>query len=174
MQAETKVMTMSKSNITEGLDFSEMRGLVMDIISIDQFEPKVGDEEDTVVVAFSINNNEQAAKDLSNYLETGITELLDVDVSPAPDEKGHYKVFVEFMRDSQLYDKINGILTDVDKVINRESDWEYTAYKLSEPRKFDKERFERDITTSPEEYTAKYKKTEGDEIAERMKFMIGY
>lgn len=151
-----------------------MRGLVLEIISIDQFEPKVGDDEDTVVVAFSINNNEQAAKDLSNFLETGTTELLDVDVSPAPDEKGYYKVFVEFERNPKLYDKIDSILTDVDKIIDRESDWTYTAYKLEEPRAFDKERFERDITTSPEEYIAKFKKTEADEIEERMKFMINY
>ena len=46
-QMMLEVKTMSKSNITEGLDFSEMRGLVLDIISIDQFEPKVGSEEDT-------------------------------------------------------------------------------------------------------------------------------
>ena len=165
---------MTKSNITEGLVNDEMKGLVLSIISIDQFEPKVGSEEETVVVAFSVNNNEQAAKDLSNFLETGTVELLDVDVSPAPDEKSHYKVFVEFSRNNELYEKTAAMLADVDKLIGRTTDWQYTAYKLPEPRKFDQERFERDVTTSPEEYTAKYKKTEADEIAERMKFMIGY
>jgi hypothetical protein len=165
---------MTKSNITEGLVNDEMKGLVLSIISIDQFEPKVGSEEETVVVAFSVNNNEQAAKDLSNFLETGTVELLDVDVSPAPDEKSHYKVFVEFSRNDELYEKTAAMLADVDKLIGRTTDWQYTAYKLPEPRKFDQERFERDVTTSPEEYTAKYKKTEADEIAERMKFMIGY
>lgn len=165
---------MTKSNITEGLTNDEMKGLVLSIISIDQFEPKVGSEEETVVVAFSVNNNEQAAKDLSNFLETGTVELLDVDVSPAPDEKSHYKVFVEFSRNDELYEKTAAMLTDIDKLIGRTTDWQYTAYKLPEPRTFDQERFERDITTSPEEYTAKYKKTEADEIAERMKFMIGY
>jgi hypothetical protein len=165
---------MTKSNITEGLINDEMKGLVLSIISIDQFEPKVGSEEETVVVAFSVNNNEQAAKDLSNFLETGTVELLDVDVSPAPDEKSHYKVFVEFSRNDELYEKTAAMLADIDKLIGRTTDWQYTAYKLPEPRKFDQERFERDVTTSPEEYTAKYKKTEADEIAERMKFMIGY
>ncbi len=165
---------MTKSNITEGLTNDEMKGLVLSIISIDQFEPKVGSEEETVVVAFSVNNNEQAAKDLSNFLETGTVELLDVDVSPAPDEKSHYKVFVEFSRNDELYEKTAAMLSDIDKLIGRTTDWQYTAYKLPEPRKFDQERFERDVTTSPEEYTAKYKKTEADEIAERMKFMIGY
>ena len=165
---------MTKSNITEGLTNDEMKGLVLRIISIDQFEPKVGSEEETVVVAFSVNNNEQAAKDLSNFLETGTVELLDVDVSPAPDEKSHYKVFVEFSRNDELYEKTAAMLADIDKLIGRTTDWQYTAYKLPEPRKFDQERFERDVTTSPEEYTAKYKKTEADEIAERMKFMIGY
>ena len=165
---------MTKSNITEGLINDEMKGLVLSIISIDQFEPKVGSEEETVVVAFSVNNNEQAAKDLSNFLETGTVELLDVDVSPAPDEKSHYKVFVEFSRNDELYEKTAAMLADIDKLIGRTTDWQYTAYKLPDPRKFDQERFERDVTTSPEEYTAKYKKTEADEIAERMKFMIGY
>ena len=45
---------MTKSNITEGLTNDEMKGLVLSIISIDQFEPKVGSEEETVVVAFSV------------------------------------------------------------------------------------------------------------------------
>ena len=83
-------------------------------------------------------------------------------------------MFVEFSRNEELYEKTAAMLADIDKLIGRTTDWQYTAYKLPEPRKFDQERFERDITTSPEEYTAKYKKTEADEIAERMKFMIGY
>ena len=58
--------------------YGEMTNLVTPTISIDQYKPKIGEANETVVVAFEVAF-EQPAKDLSNLIETDITESLDVD-----------------------------------------------------------------------------------------------
>ena len=85
--------------------YGEMENLVTPTISIDQYTPKIGESNETVVVAFEVKF-EQPARDLSNLIETDVTEHLDVDVSEGPNGQGNTMVFVEFNRDSGLYEKI--------------------------------------------------------------------
>ena len=159
--------------IQEGLNYGEMQGLVNDTISIDQFKPKIGDNADTVVVAFTVQY-EKPAQDLSNFIETGEVELLDVEVSPGPDSKGTYKVFIEMERDNELFAKISSILNNINNITSDKGQWKYTAYKLTEPREFDKERFARDVITDPDMYRAKYERTADQEVKERMEFLVKY
>src|SRR6056300_1036210 len=98
-----------------------MQGLVDSVVSIDQYKPKVGDEADTVVVALTVQY-EKPASDLSNFIETSVIEHLDVDTSPAPNEDGVYKVFVEFNRDKKLYNKIREMLDNVTKITSDKGD----------------------------------------------------
>lgn len=164
---------MTQTQISEGLTHEEMQGLVNSVVSIDQYKPKIGENADTVVVAFSVQYEKPAA-DLSNFIETGVNEHLDVEASPAPNQDGEYKVFVEFDRNEKLYDKINGMLRHINKITSDTGEWEYTGYKLDDPRRFDKERFDRDIITDPEMYRQKFEKTADQEIAERMDFLVKY
>ena len=164
---------MTQTTIFEGLTHEEMQGLVNSVISIDQYKPKIGENSDTVVVALTVQY-EKPAKDLSNFIETGVNEHLDVEASPAPNEDGEYKVFVEFDRNEKLFQNIEGMLSHVTKITSDSGDWEYTGYKLDEPRSFDQERFSRDIITDPQVYREKFEPTAGQEIAERMDFLVNY
>ncbi len=166
-------MTTTQTKIFEGLTHEEMQGLVNNVVSIDQYKPKIGDNADTVVVALAVQY-EKPAKDLSNFIETGAHEHLDVEASPAPNVDSEYKVFVEFQRTKDLYKKIAEMLTDIDKITSNAGEWQYTGYKLDDPRTFDQERFARDIITDPEMYRQKFEKTAGQEIAERMDFLVKY
>jgi hypothetical protein len=161
------------TQVNEGLAFEEMQGLVDSVVSIDQYKPKVGDEADTVVVALTVQY-EKPASDLSNFIETGVSEHLDVETSPAPNDNGEYKVFVEFSRNEKLFDNISVMLNSINNITSDKGDWEYTAYKLDEPRTFDKERFARDIMMTPEMYRAKFHPTDAQKIKERMDFLIKY
>jgi hypothetical protein len=96
---------MTQKRISEGLSFEDLKGLINDNIMIDLHKPKIGSVEDTVVVAFDVTY-EDPAKDLSQFIETGALEHLDVEVSASPDVDGTWKVFVEFMRDNDLFEKI--------------------------------------------------------------------
>lgn len=164
---------MIQTTIFEGLTHEEMQGLVNNVISIDQYKPKIGENADTVVVALTVQY-EKPAQDLSNFIETGVNEHLDVEASPAPNEDGEYKVFVEFERNGDLFEKISGMLEHINKITSDTGEWEYTGYKLDDARAFDQERFTRDIITDPEMYRGKFEKTAGQEIAERMDFLVKY
>ena len=82
--------------------YGEMVNLVNAVVSIDQYKPKIGEASETVVVAFEVDQ-EGAASDLSNLIETDIVENLDVDVSQGPNTNGNHLVFVEFTRDKNLH-----------------------------------------------------------------------
>lgn len=146
----------TQKKISEGLEYEDLKGLIDDNVMIDMHKPKIGSEEDTVVVAFDVTY-EDPAKDLSQFIETGALEHLDVEVSTAPDQDGTWKVFVEFMRDHDLYEKIEAMLNSVDQITSREDgEWTYRAFNVKEPVEFNQENFKRDVIDSRYEYRKKY------------------
>jgi hypothetical protein len=147
---------MTQKRISEGLKFEDLKGLVDNNVMIDLHKPKIGSDEDTVVVAFNVTY-EEPAKDLSQFIETGALDHLDVEVGSAPDEKGNWKVFVEFMRDHRLYSKVQELLDSVDQITSRdEESWTYRAFNVKKPIEFTKENFKRDIIDSRYEYRKLY------------------
>lgn len=166
-------MNSDYNTLSEGLSFSEMKGLIDSTVSIDRYTPKIGKNADVVVLSFDVFN-EKAAADLCSFIETSAIEQLDVDMSPAVDEDGNFKVFVEFERDRELFKKIDGILADIDNITSKEGQWKYTAYKLDEPRPFDRDRFNRDVISNPGEYRRKWEATDAERVKERMEFLVKY
>jgi len=164
---------MDSKRLDEGLVYGEMKGLVDNIVSIDQYKPKIGKNRDTVVLAISVTY-EQPATDLASFIETSPIELLDVDVSPVPITDGKYKVFIEFERNEKLYSLIAEVLSHIDRITSKDGNWQFIGYKLDEPRDFDEKRFNRDIVTNPDEYKRKFEKTEDDNIKERIEFLVKY
>lgn len=155
MKTHKKAKTQKK--ISEGLEYEDLKGLVADNFMIDLHKPKIGDEEDTVVVAFDVTY-EDPAKDLSNFIETGALEHLDVEVSGAPDQDGTWKVFVEFQRDHNLFEKIEAMLNSIDQITSsNDGHWTYRAFNVKDEVEFNEENFRRDITDSRYEYRKKYK-----------------
>lgn len=151
-----KNKTPTQKKITEGLEYEDLKGLVDNNVMIDLYKPKIGSEEDTVVVAFDVIY-EDPARDLSQFIETGALEHLDVEVSAAPDQDGTWKVFVEFMRDHDLYEKIEAMLNSVDQIISKETDgWTYRAFNAKGNQEFNEENFKRDVIDSRYEYRKKY------------------
>ena len=113
--------------LNEALFSNDLAGLVLPTISINEFEPKV--DSKALVIAFFVKNKE-AAEDLSVFLEkSAVEDILDAEVSAAPDENGSYLVFIEanhnITADTILHIiKIANHLCSVDK-------WDFQGYKLS-------------------------------------------
>ena len=132
----------TQKRISEGLAFEDLKGLINDNIMIDLHKPKIGSVEDTVVVAFDVTY-EDPAKDLSQFIETGALEHLDVEVSGSPDADGTWKVFVEFMRDHELFEKIEEMLGSVDQItsggVDNTTKWTYRAFNVKDPVEFNAE-----------------------------------
>lgn len=159
--------------ISEGMEPNDLKGLVDSTISIDQYAPKVGTDAETVVVAFTVKY-EKPAQDLSNYIETGIVDQLDVEASSVPNEDGEYKVFVEFPRTPNLFHKIKSMLDDVNKVTSNDGEWWFEGFKSSKKIEFNEETFGSIIIQTPEEYKNKYTKRNEDITRKRMEFLVKY
>jgi hypothetical protein len=152
--------------------YGEMENLVTSVISIDQYKPKIGEANETVVVAFEVMS-EQPAKDLSNLIETDVVESLDVDISQGPNDDGKYMVFVEFERNNKLHESI----LDIMKVVNNVTgikEWQFNFYKGATALELNEDNLRNSIVDSPEQYVLKYKTVEDtNESINRIKLLAG-
>ena len=150
---------------------NDLKDLIQSTFSVDQYKSKIDDDKNIVVVAFDIKDGDPA-NDLSQFLETG-HETIDVDVSPGPDKDGFYKVFVEFERNSNLFDNIDAMLKDITRVDESVTSFRFNAYKSDMPLDWDKENFEKHVYTSSYDYELATN-PEAHAISERIKFLNKY
>jgi hypothetical protein len=98
--------------ITESLHAEDLKFLVKKTFEIDSFRSKIGDDQDVIVLSFTVDH-EDPAKDLENFVEMGYDFVLDADVSPGETDDGNYKVFIEIERNrhapAQILELLNGI-----------------------------------------------------------------
>jgi hypothetical protein len=165
-------MMMQSKPLNENIKYNDLVDLILDTFSIDQYKSKIGDDANIVVVAFKVMDSDPA-QDLSQFLETGHESALDVDVSPGPDEEGNYTVFIEFDRNSKLYDTIVSVLEDVQRVNNAIASFKFTSYEEALPVKWSRENFEKNVISSSYDYTIKHN-PDAKQISERMKFLNKY
>jgi hypothetical protein len=114
------------SKIDEGLRPGDLEHLILPTVSVDEFEPKSGQPDNVVVVGFYAEDQEPA-NDLASFIERGSHNILDTEVSPAPDEEGRYLVFVEMNRDETMFDTTTKILKDLEKLTSVD-EWEIKFY----------------------------------------------
>lgn len=99
-------------NIMESLRANDLHHLVKPVFEIDAYKSKIGNDEDIIVLSFTVERDEPA-KDLENFIEMGFDFVLDADVTPGETDDGVYKVFIELERSrhapSQILDILNGI-----------------------------------------------------------------
>ena len=149
--------------------YGEMINLVNSTISIDQYKPKIGEANETVVVAIEVQQ-ELAAKDLSNLIETDIVESLDVDVSQGPNNNGNYLVFVEFARDNKLHNRIMEIMKCVSNVTEI-TEWQYEYYKGTGAVDLNEDNLKETVLDNQEQYVLKY--AQQNENLNRVKQLAG-
>lgn len=117
---------MKYTQILEGVEYGDLQSLVSNTVSVAEFEPKTGTEEDVVVVGFYCKD-EAPAQDLASFIEKSVVDILDTEVSPNPDEEGYYMVFVE-VENEQIMTKVLALLDDVSRLTDIES-WELDFYE---------------------------------------------
>lgn len=99
------------------LTANDLRYFVKKVFEIDSYRSKIGDDENTIVLSFTVDS-EDPAKDLENFIEMGYQFVLDADVSPGELDDGTYKVFVEIERSRHAAEQIREILDGVEKLTN--------------------------------------------------------
>lgn len=100
------------TQLKEGLEYHDMMGLVKPTAHIDEFESRMGNDEDVIVVSFYLRNS-QAADDLVNWLEKGYDFILDADRSPGEIKANRYLVYAEFRRSPEFVKNFNQVMTEL-------------------------------------------------------------
>lgn len=165
------------SNLNESISKNDLSNHVDNIVSIDQYKSKLGDDKNVIVVAIKIKDR-NPAMDLSQFLETGL-DLIDVEPSPGPDEDGFYKLYIEISRDSKSGEKIQRILDDVQRVDNAVENWLFTSYDDKNPKPWSLEAFNASVETDAYEYEIKHNPkaeeiSEKKSISDRLTFLKNY
>jgi len=99
--------------LNEGLDYLDLEGQMMPIVSVDEYSAKMGKDSEIITLAFTIKNK-QAGKDLSDWFERGYDFVLDAQVSDGEVSYGKYLVFVEMNRRSSVPSRIIELLSDLE------------------------------------------------------------
>jgi len=113
-----------------GLRHLELSGMVLPLISIDEFEPKMGSTEEVIVVSFFCKD-ELPAFDLDDFIDKSVVEFLDSEVSPNPNEDGLYLVFLEFKRQPNFWLKLFDLVKDIENVTDK-INWKVQPYLVDQ------------------------------------------
>ena len=149
----------------------DLAGTVLPSVSIDEFEPKAGDEKDVIVVAFYLDD-QNPADDLNTFIQRGSIDTLDVEVSPNTDEEGRYLVFVEMSRDDTFPNKFQALIKDVENLTGK-MDWEIKTYLTGDVvYKFNDPELYNNMMLNPEEYVNKDDSEDISKDEEEMKESI--
>ena len=117
---------MRYNQIKEGVEYRDLETLVDSTVSIGEFKPKTGTEEDVIVIAFYVKD-EAPAMDLARFIERGVTPMLDTEVSPNPNDVGMYIVFVE-VENEDLMNTTLSLINDIHGLTGNK-EWNMKFYK---------------------------------------------
>jgi hypothetical protein len=133
-----------------GLRHEELQGMVVPLISIDEFEPKTGTTEEVIVIAFFCKD-EVPAYDLDDFIDKGIVEFLDSEVSPNPNEDNFYLVFVEFKRQPNFWMKLFDLVKDIENVTGKMG-WKVQPYLSEKIFDLHNPELQQYVITDPDNY----------------------
>ncbi len=128
----------------------EMQNHISELITIDNFQAKLGNDEDVSVIKFQ-TDNKAVSEDLVNFIETGCAFVLDADNSPAKNHDGRYNIFVELERNDDLPKKIMELVRDIEQVSGM-LPWKFTFHKKDNEYSLSEEALATIVPTSSSQY----------------------
>lgn len=148
--------------ITEGLDFHDMEGQVYPLVTVDEYEAKMGKNSDIVTLSFVVKA-EAVANDLAEWFEHGYDWVLDASASDGEIEPNRWLVFVEMSRRSTVPARIIELIKDLKTLTNLKlSEW--TVQVEDEDYEPEEQILHQVIICNPNEY--KMEKEKEDELNE--------
>jgi uncharacterized protein with HEPN domain len=127
--------------INEGMWANDLEDLLQPLLSIDEYESKIDDT--AVAIGFFINDAD-AADDLARFLQKSAVPLIDCDVSPAPDQRGYYIVFVELPSNDRFTENLRHICDEVGQLAGI-THWKIKMRGMKKVIDFDEEQVKRTI-----------------------------
>jgi hypothetical protein len=147
---------MHNNQLFEGLEKGDLARLIHPELHVDEFQSKLGDDADVIVLSFKVDSKEPAG-DLMAFVEKGYDWILDSDVSSGEMDDGSYVVFVELDRDANAIDHIVALMEDIMNLTDQKlEDWRVRYYKSHKETYFSRESLEDLIPLTPNDYNKKY------------------
>jgi hypothetical protein len=139
--------------IFEGLEFGDLRHMVSEVFSVDQFKSKMGEDRDTVVIAFRVKDKHPAI-DLMEFVEKGYPFILDSDMSAGEESDGKYQVFVEIERTAQLPGQMRELMSGVSQLTDNYN-WRFKYQHSTGQIPFSEEKILEHVPLSGNDYENK-------------------
>lgn len=115
--------------IKEGLRPNDLKYLVSNYISIDQYTSKLDD--DNITVAFFCNEKE-VAEDLRDFIEKiYYIEIRDIEISDSLTEDNKYILFVEFERNITFPKLLMDMIDSINNVSNNDN-WKFKTFGMND------------------------------------------
>lgn len=140
----------------ESLLANDLVNLVNRVFEVDNYKSKMGDDEDVVVLSFTVESR-SPAEDLVSFIEKGYDFVLDADMSPGELEDGKYRVFVELQRTRKVSEQINDMLYGLSKLTGID-DFKFRYHKSFDS--LDVEKLDEIIPSNPMSYKERMQEQE--------------
>lgn len=153
-----------KQHLTEGLEQGDLKRLVHNELHIDEFQSKMGTDQDILVLSFKVRGKEPAL-DLVNFVEKGYSWVLDADVSSGEMDDGDYIVFVECEREPAVAEQIVSLIEHILNLTEQDmSEWRFNYRGRGTDHEVTAEEITRVVPLTPEQYQKKYNKRDIDQL----------
>lgn len=142
------------------LKIGDLKDLVRTKIHVDEYESKMGKDEDIIVISFKLKYRDPAT-DLVNYLEKGYDWILDADISAGTVSDGGWIVFIEAARRPSISKHLFDLLDDLKSLTDNDpTEYIYRYMKDTDYRSLTLDDFENTVPLTPREYRRRNKPKE--------------
>ena len=152
------------NNLTEGLRRADLKDQVEDLFTIDQYQSKMGRDEDVLVLRFRTADKEPGI-DLMEFIEKGYPFVLDADISSGEERDGKYSVFVEIERTDRAPGQIKDLLNGMGQLCDC-TNWRFRFYKDIKSYDFSEDAIRECVPLDPESYATAQETQQTTEVGE--------
>ena len=146
------------------LEQGDLKRLVHDELHIDEFESKMGENEDVIVVSFKVSGK-APGNDVMGFIEKGYEWILDADISPGEMGDGDYIVFAEMPRSAEAPQRIIDMMSDLMNLTEQDLDqWRVRYYHDKDEHPLSLETLQRLMPVDRKDYQRRYGREEIDKL----------
>ena len=148
----------------DSLKADDLKNLVDRVFEVDNYKSKMGDDQDVVVLSFTVEYR-NPAEDLVSFVEKGYDFVLDADMSPGELEDGKYRVFVELQRTHKVAEQISEMLYGISKLTGID-DFKFRYHKSIDSLDAAEEKLNEIIPSNPMMYSQRMQEKDMDSYEE--------
>jgi hypothetical protein len=146
------------------IEYGDLERTVHPELHIDEFESKMGDNKDVVVVSFKVKGK-APGMDICDFVEKAYDWVLDADVSSGEMSDGDYLVFVELPRDNNCSNHILEMMQDLMNLTLQElEEWRVRYRHSKQEFGLTQEELAQAVPGNAQDYESRYGKKEIDEL----------